>query len=752
MRIFLFVFLICNVLFVKAQYFIDNAVAPQSHLALWYKQPAENWMTSALPIGNGRIGAMVFGGVIQEEIQFNDKTLWTGNKNTRGSYQNFGNILLNFPKLDTIEHYRRILDLETATCQIDYKARNINYKRTYFASYPDNAIIMQFSSDTEAAISFDILLNDAHSSEIKILDNSMVFRGKLDILSYEAQLSIKHEGGILKKDNHQLSIQNANTVTLILTLGTNYNPVEADYIGYDATELSSIISNQMSSAYSKTYDTLFARHVSDYKSLFDRVHLNLGNTNPSIPTDQLQLLYNKGDRNTALDVLYFQYGRYLMISSARGIAMPSNLQGLWNDSNLPAWGSDIHTNINVQMNYWPAEITNLSELHSSLTDYVFNEAVLQPAWQENATTLGAKGWTLRTQCNIFGYSDWKWNRPANAWLAMHLWQHYTYTLDTVYLQQKAYPVMKSACDFWLSYLIKDKNGKLVAPKEWSPEHGPWQDGVAYAQQLIFNLFENTLKANEILGENNSYHITLKNTLLNLDNGIAIGHWGQIKEWKNYKRGENKKKKQHRHISHLIALYPGNKISPLLDKKYSDAAIKSLNQRGDSGPGWSRAWKINAWARLLDGERAYQLIQQALQNTTSASTNFDENGGAYQNLLDAHPPFQIDGNFGATSGIAEMLLQSHLEKIQLLPAVPKAWSKGSVYGLKAMNNFTVDIIWDLDLQTQAIIHSGSGKICSIYFKNIANAKITDNNGRPVPFIVINNDEIKFPTSKGLSYTI
>lgn len=751
MKYYLLFFSLFYICLARAQLvFTSNTTTPTSKLVLWYQQPALNWMSDALPIGNGRIGAMIFGGVQQEHVQFNDKTLWKGNTTSFGAYQNFGDLFLDFPKTYTVEDYIRELDLETAVSRVSYKANNIQYTRTYFCSYVDNAIIIHLSSDAANAISFNVSMLNAHKGTYSITGNKITFNGQLDLLAYEAQLTVKNDGGEISTLSNSLKIENANAVTLILTLGTNYQPKSIGYTDISASQLSDTLTKQTNKVFSKPYNDLLRTHVADYKSLFDRVQLDLGGMQTSVPTNILQKMYNDGDKNTALEELYFQYGRYLMISSARGIALPSNLQGIWNNSNNPVWQSDLHSNINTQMNYWPAEITNLSELHSSLTDYIYNEAIIQASWQQLASSLGAKGWALKTQNNIFGYSIWNWNRPANAWFSLHLWQHYLYTSDTGYLRQKAYPVMKSACEFWLSQFTLGEEGKLLAPKEWSPEHGPWQDGVAYAQQLIWNLFNNTIKASKDLNIDNDFSAKLQNKLEQLDNGIAIDKKGQIAEWKRYK--PRRKDKKHRHISHLIALYPGNAISPLIDTLYSNAAAHSLNNRGDAGPGWSRAWKINAWARLLNGERAYTLLRAALQNTTETGAKFNQAGGAYQNLLDAHPPFQIDGNFGATAGIAEMLLQSHLEKIQLLPAIPMAWHSGVVKGLKAADNFTVDMEWNNSTLKRTTIYSGSGKKCALYYKNIHKAYIIDENKNKISFTVKHNNEIEFETTVGKSYII
>jgi alpha-L-fucosidase 2 len=470
-----------------------------------------------------------------------------------------------------------------------------------------------------------------------------------------------------------------------------------------------------------------------------------------VPTDELQKSYNAGTYDPFLDVLYYQYGRYLLLSSSRGLALPANLQGLWNNSNDPPWQCDIHSDINIEMNYWPAEVTNLSECHLPFLDYVYNEAMTHTAWKKLASTDGNAGWTVMVQNNIFGYGDWKYTRPANAWYAMHLWQHYAYTQDAGYLSAKAYPVMKSACDFWLDRLKTDTDGSLVAPAEWSPEQAPEaEDGVTYAQQLIWDLFTNTIQASTILNVDGDYRGNLQAKLDKLDKGLRVGGWGQLREWK-YTNDDPSN--THRHISHLVGLYPGQQISPLLDATYANAAKVSLTARGDAGPGWSRAWKIAVWARLLDGNHAQKLIKNALQNATVTVVDMNNGGGAYENLLDAHPPFQIDGNFGATAGMTELLLQSQLGKLVLLPALPDAWPQGSVSGICAQGGFEVAMAWAGKQLTSAAIKSKSGKTCTVKNRMFTGAFSLVNAADGVAATyTLNGDTITFDTSAGSTYRI
>jgi len=735
-----------------------NASSPDSKFCLWYREPAVQWMTQALPLGNGQFGGMIFGGIRKEEVQFNDKTLWAGDTSHYGSYQNFGSLYIEDNRLDSVTDYRRELNLENAMAKVTFISDGVSYTREYFTSFPDSALIIHYTASARGKINADLTLVSAHNQPVTYTKTGASFEGKLDLLSYYAKMSLKTEGGTTSASGKNIHIEGANTLTIVLRGTTNYSTESQTYT-YPESQLKPRVDKIVANALNRSYSTLKKRHIADYQSLFNRVSFDIDGTANTLPTDELINDYNaNGYKNLFLETLYFHYGRYLMISSARGIDLPSNLQGIWNNVNNPPWNSDIHSNINVQMNYWPAENTNLSELHNTFLNYIYNEAIVHKQWKQNAINSGqSKGWTLFTENNIFGYYGGFMHNYviANAWYCMHLWQHYRYTPDEKYLQNTAFPVMKSCCEFWMERLVKAADGTYECPDEYSPEQGPAKENAtAHAQQLVWDLFDNTLQAIEIIGVDkvdSGFLADLQDKFAHLDKGLAVeASTGQLREWKYSPNSAGSP--HHRHLSHLVGLYPGNQISPLLDTVIFQAAKKSLLDRGDPSTGWSMGWKINLWARALDGDHARKILNLALH--LSKSLGVDQNdGGIYQNLFDSHSPFQIDGNFGACAGIAEMLLQSYTGTLQILPALPSAWTSGNVQGLRAIGDFEAGIRWsEQGKKATVAIQSFAGKTCTVSLKNVKNFVVKDAKNRILPVELSNDGLIRFSTEAGKRYTI
>ena len=800
------------------------SVFAQQDLKLQYKQPAVEW-TEALPIGNGTLGAMVFGRVDSELIQLNEATLWSGGpvqknvnpnafqnlslirealkaedfdkaynltKNMQGAYSEsfmpLGDLLLTQDlggkKTD---FYNRSLDIQTGLAVTNFKADGVNYKREIFASAPAKCIVMKLSADQLKKLSVSIDASSLLKNQKEIQNQSLVLKGKApshadpNYIDYNKEPVIYDDpagcrgmrfelivkpivkDGTVSYEGNKIVIKNASEIVLFISAATSFNGFDKcpDSQGKDEHAFAE---NPIKKASVKKYDILVKEHLQDFQKFFNRVSLQLNEkeTNKSnLPTDIRLEQYAKGEKDAGLEALFFQYGRYLLISSSRTHNAPANLQGIWNNKLRAPWSSNYTTNINLQMNYWPVESASLSELFFPLDDFVKNVSI---TGAETAKSYyHAKGWVLHHNSDIwattnpvgdFGKGDpmWaNWYMGAN-WLSRHLWEHYQYTGDTEYLK-KVYPIIKGAAEFSLDWLQQDKNGYLVTMPSTSPENKYFYDGknggvVTTASTMdigiIKDLFENTSQASKILNMDADFRHKVDkaaNQLL----PFQIGAKGQLQEW--YKDFEDEDP-HHRHTSHLYALHPANLISPLNTPELASASRKTLELRGDDGTGWSLAWKVNMWARLLDGNHAYKLFKNQLRLTKDNDPKYKRQGGCYPNLFDAHPPFQIDGNFAGTAGVIEMLMQSQNNEIHLLPALPDDWKEGEIKGITAKGNFTVNIKWNDGKMSQTKIVSNNGGTCKIRSSEpfIIEKLIIKSEKSSIGYTAV------FETKKGTSYII
>lgn len=690
-----------------------------------------------------------------------------------GSYQAWGDIYFNFgiPR-NQVSAYKRDLDLNTAIASVDFNYNQSNYKREYFISYPDNVLAMKFTADNGQKLNFDIRFPAKKNSSgagakndetvIDEANKTITLKGAMEDnqLKFNSILKVENTGGsVAKSDNDKLQVSNANSAVVFVCAGTDY---KNDYPKYRTEEtddqLEQRIKRQVNLAVQKGYDNIKSDHIKDYQNIFKRVDLDLGQTIPSVPTNDLLEQYKQGnsafEEERYLEVLLFQYGRYLTIASSRQGDLPSNLQGVWNNrvggANHVPWGSDYHMNVNLQMSYWPTYSSNMAECAIPLIEYI--NSLREPGRITAQTYTGVKsdkenpenGFTAHTQNTPFGWTcpgwnfSWGWSPAAVPWILQNCWEYYEYTGDVEYMRENIYPMLREEALFYDQTLIDDGNGNLVSAPAYSPEHGPRTMGNTYEQSLIWQLYEDTVKAAEILNVDADKVKKWKETQSKL-NPIEIGESGQIKEWREETYlgsiGEN----NHRHMSHLLGLFPGDLIS-VDNSQYMDAAIISLKNRGMESTGWGMGQRINAWARTGDGNQAYQLIRTLFR------------GGIYPNLWDSHPPFQIDGNFGLTSGVTEMLMQSNMDYINVLPALPDKWSNGKVDGLIARGNFEVGISWNEGAPTEVRILSKNGGECIVQTEDIAMANVIDTLGNPIQTQVINKNKILFNTTKGQSFII
>ncbi|RPI20840.1 MAG: glycoside hydrolase family 95 protein [Acidobacteria bacterium] len=759
---------------------------------LWYDKPAANW-TEALPIGNGRMGAMIFGGLAQEHIQFNEGTIWTGktheyhhegavkflpvlrdlvNESRRldiearqlardgrqadadeklkaarakqkeaediglkefmsvpvrqKAYQPFGDLRIAFPGLTDVTGYRRDLDLDSAVAEVSYSANGARFTRECFATFPDRVIVWRLTSDRPGRVSFTATLQSAHKEAKTTLlpGNQLALSGQVEPegVKFEARLKVLAKGGKVTLLEDGVTVENADSAMLVLAGASSvkdYRDINADPAARCEATLKAVGK--------KNFGELLQAHLADHQALFRRVSLDLGKTDATkLPTDQRIIGFARGN-DPDLAALVFQYGRYLLIASSREGGQPANLQGIWNNLLSPPWDSKWTVNINTEMNYWPAEVGNLAECTSPLFDMIADCAV---SGRKTAQAhYGARGWVLHHNTDL-----WRGTAPINnsdhgiwptggAWLCQHLWEHWLYTGDKKFLAQRAYPIMKDASLFFTDYLFRDPiTGKLISGPSNSPEQGGLVNGPTMDHQIIRALFANTAEAARILGRDTEFAAKLDGVRQEIAPN-QIGRHGQLQEWMEDQDDPNNK---HRHLSHLWAVHPGNEITPLQPELFA-AARQSLVYRGDQATGWSMGWKLNLWARFLDGNHAYLILKNLLRPPVPQD-KWDAGGGMYPNLFDAHPPFQIDGNFGASAGIAEMLLQTHTGEIALLPALPDEWPTGLVTGLRARGGLTVDIAWaDHKLKTATVIGS-PGTSCRVRYGENVIAVSLGPNGR------------------------
>lgn len=752
-----------------------------------FRNPDPEWEQRSLPIGNGSIGANIMGSVATERITLNEKTLWRGGPGTSGgaehywdmnkqaaallpeirqafadgnldkaarlTRQNFNSTVPyeatgepefrfgSFTTLgelcvetgiapESVSGYRRALSLDSALATVSFDAGGRHYERQAFVSYPDNVLAVRFTSDTKGAQNLRLTYDANPVSTGSIVPegtDGLRFTGRLDNngMCYVVRLRALAKGGTVSNENGSLSIAGADEVTFLLTADTdyrpNYAPATDDPKAYVGTDPEATTAQWMERAARKGFGKLFKTHYADYAALFGRVRFQLVGQTSALPTDRRLAAYRNGAPDRGLETLYYQYGRYLLIASSRPGNLPANLQGIWHNNVDGPWRVDYHNNINLQMNYWPALPTALTECAEPLTDFI--RLLEQPGRRTAKAYWGARGWAAGISANIFGFTaplegqdmSWNYNPMAASWLATHLWEYYDFTRDKDFLRHTAYPLIKGCAEFTEDFLWRKPDGTLTAAPSTSPEHGPIDEGTTFTHAVAREILLCAIQAAGVLDTDAGEAARWQGVLDSIV-PYRTGRYGQLLEWS---RDIDDPNDNHRHVNHLFGLHPGHTISPLTTPGLAQAARIVLDHRGDGATGWSMGWKLNQWARLHDGNRSYKLYGNLLKEGTA------------DNLWDVHPPFQIDGNFGGTAGVTEMLLQSHAGCLHLLPALPDAWAAGSIEGLRARGNFGVSLYWEDGKLQKAVIRSDSGEECALRYKN---------------------KTLTFPTRSGKSYTV